>query len=183
MRQTLTAGIVAGSLILSSFVAAPGAGAQTERDSSSATGQAGNYFDGEHSSTADPSETRIPALDPNPNDPLRFPDPNPLDTISSSNMFLDWTKDMEEGEGKDVVQAWAKNSSIPDTANPLELFKAEAQGSTQMSSGLFTGDFELSSGGSSQATSVLLTVLVGWLVVGSVIELVMRGLRMAGVTH
>lgn len=160
------------------------AGAQTQPALSATTaGKEGGYFDGENSGKADPNDTRSSNLDPNPNDPLRFPEPNPLDKISSSELFQDWTKDMEPGPGKDVVQAWAKNSSIPDTANPIELVKAEAQGSAQMSSGLFTGDFALSSGGSSQATSVLLTVLVGWLVVGSLIELVMRGLRTAGVIN
>lgn len=201
MRQTLTAGIVAGSLVLSTLVALPSAQAQTTTGTDTspvisdeaakalqdlstqmdALSQEGGSAEGSQSSDADPSDPRIPALDPNPNDPLKFPEDNPLDKISSSELFLDWTKDMEEGDGKEFVQAWARNSSIPDTANPIELWKMEAQGSAQMSSGLFTGDFPLSSGGSSQATSVLFTVMFAGLIFGSVIELIMRGLRMAGV--
>lgn len=119
-------------------------------------------------------------LDQDPeNDPLYIdPEKNPLKEISSSDMFLEWTDGMEEGDGKDFVQAWARNSSVPDTANPVELWKQEAQGSAMMSSGFFTGDFAQSSAGSSQATSVLIPVFLGVFVIGSLIELVMRGIRM-----
>lgn len=158
MRQTHLAGIVAGALVLSSFAAVPAATAETPQG----------------------SDARVSDFDPNPNDPLKLPEDNVLEKVSSSEMFLEWTDGMEDGEGKDVVQAWAANSSIPQTANPVELWKMEAQGSAQMSSGLFTGDFALSSGGSSQATSVIFTVLAGWLVIGSLIELIYRGVRMAG---
>ena len=123
----------------------------------------------------------LEGLDHDPeNDPLYLdPEKNPLKEVSSSDMFLEWTNDMEEGDGKDFVQAWARNSSVPDTANPVELWKQEAQGSAMMSSGFFTGDFAQSSAGSSQATSVLISVFLGVLVIGSLIELVMRGIRMA----
>ena len=123
----------------------------------------------------------LEALDHDPeNDPLYLdPEKNPLKEVSSSDMFLEWTDGMEEGDGKDFVQAWARNSSVPDTANPVELWKQEAQGSAMMSSGFFTGDFAQSSAGSSQATSVLIPVFLGVLVIGSLIELVMRGIRMA----
>ena len=123
----------------------------------------------------------LEALDHDPeNDPLYLdPEKNPLKEVSSSDMFLEWTDGMEEGDGKDFVQAWARNSSVPDTANPVELWKQEAQGSAMMSSGFFTGDFAQSSAGSSQATSVLIPVFLGMLVIGSLIELVMRGVRMA----
>ena len=123
----------------------------------------------------------LEGLNPDPeNDPLYIdPEKNPLKEVSSSDMFLEWTDDMEEGDGKDFVQAWARNSSVPDTANPVELWKQEAQGSAMMSSGFFTGDFAQSSAGSSQATSVLIPVFLGVLVIGSLIELVMRGIRMA----
>ena len=123
----------------------------------------------------------LEALDHDPeNDPLYLdPEKNPLKEVSSSDMFLEWTDGMEEGDGKDFVQAWARNSSVPDTANPVELWKQEAQGSAMMSSGFFTGDFAQSSAGSSQATSVLIPVFLGLLVIGSLIELVMRGVRMA----
>ncbi|MDL0403415.1 hypothetical protein QQO25_10650 [Corynebacterium lehmanniae] len=123
----------------------------------------------------------LEGLNPDPeNDPLYIdPEKNPLKEVSSSDMFLEWTDGMEEGDGKDFVQAWARNSSVPDTANPVELWKQEAQGSAMMSSGFFTGDFTQSSAGSSQATSVLIPVFLGVLVIGSLIELVMRGIRMA----
>lgn len=158
MRQSHIAGIVAGALVLSSVTALPGAAAQTPQG----------------------SDARVSALDPNPNDPLKLPEDNVLDKVSSSEMFLEWTDGMEAGTGRDVVRSWAANSSVPQTANPVELLKQEVQGSAQMSSGLFTGDFALSSGGSSKSASVVLTVLVGWLVLGSLVELIMRGARMAG---
>lgn len=127
-----------------------------------------------------------PALEPlNPapyTDPMYIdPDKNPFKKISSSELFLDWTNDMPEGKGKDFVQAWAIGSAIPDTANPAELMKQEIQGSAMMSSGLFTGDFPQSSRGSSQASSVILPVMLGVFVVGQVLELIMRGFRAAGV--
>ena len=127
----------------------------------------------------DPAES-LEWLDRDPeNDPLYIdPEKNPLKEISSSDMFVEWTEGMEEGEGKDFVQAWERNSSVPDTANPVELWKQEAQGSAMMSSGFFTGDFAQSSAGSSQATSVLIPVFLGVFVIGSLIELVMRGIRM-----
>lgn len=128
----------------------------------------------------DPSP-ELEGLNPDPeNDPLYIdPEKNPLKEVSSSEMFLEWTDGMEEGDGKDFVQAWARNSSVPDTANPVELWKQEAQGSAMMSSGFFSGDFAQSSAGSSQATSVLIPVFLGMLVIGSLIELIMRGVRMA----
>ena len=125
----------------------------------------------------------LKALDPDPySDPMYIdPDKNPFKNVSSSEMFLDWTKDMEPGEGKDFVQAWAVGSAVPDTANPVELLKQEIQGSSMMVNGLFTGDFAQSSRGSSQSSSVILTVLLGVFVAGQALELVMRGLRLAGV--
>lgn len=48
-----------------------------------------------------------------------------------------------------------------------------------MSSGLFNGDFAQSSAGSSQATSVIIPVMIGVAVIGQIIELIMRGVRMA----
>lgn len=159
-----------------------------ENSSSNGEGSSSKGSNGEDSDKTD-STPRKPG-DPSPalewldrdpeNDPLYIdPEKNPLKEVSSSEMFLEWTDGMEEGEGKDFVQAWARNSSVPDTANPVELWKQEAQGSAMMSSGFFTGDFAQSSAGSSQATSVLIPVFLGVLVIGSLIELVMRGIRMA----
>lgn len=201
MRKTNIAGIVAGALVFTSL-AVPAKAQEAPADNSNETdttapvdpaealqdtiGNFAKLSDASSSSQdgADGTATDgglIDALEQDPeNDPLYIdPEKNPLKKVSSSEMFLEWTDGMAEGEGKDVVQAWAANSSIPDTANPIELWKAEAQGSAQMSSGLFTGDFAQSSAGSSQSTSVWLTVVIGVMVVGQLIELVMRGVRMA----
>ena len=201
MRKTNIAGIVAGALVFTSL-AVPAMAQEAPADNSNETDTTApvdpaealqdtienfaKLSDASSSSQdgADGTATDgglIDALEQDPeNDPLYIdPEKNPLKKVSSSEMFLEWTDGMAEGEGKDVVQAWAANSSIPDTANPIELWKAEAQGSAQMSSGLFTGDFAQSSAGSSQSTSVWLTVVIGVMVVGQLIELVMRGVRMA----
>lgn len=209
MRKSLIAGVTAGALVLAGLNAPSatsqtkpaGTGITTEdaevfrktADAFEKLSAEGNSSSSEESSSSktdnkkkgprkpgDPSPG-LEALDHNPEkDPLYLdPEKNPLDKVSSSDMFLEWTDGMEEGEGKDFVQAWARNSSVPDTANPVELWKQEAQGSAMMSSGFFTGDFAQSSAGSSQATSVLIPVFLGLLVIGSLIELVMRGIRMA----
>lgn len=201
MRKSNIAGIVAGALVFTSL-AVPAKAQEAPADNSNETDTTApvdpaealqdtienfaKLSDASSSSQdgADGTATDgglIDALEQDPeNDPLYIdPEKNPLKKVSSSEMFLEWTDGMAEGEGKDVVQAWAANSSIPDTANPIELWKAEAQGSAQMSSGLFTGDFAQSSAGSSQSTSVWLTVVIGVMVVGQLIELVMRGVRMA----
>lgn len=209
MRKSLIAGVTAGALVLAGLNAPSatsqtkpaGTGITTEDaevlrntadafEKLSAEGNSSSSEEGSSSKTdnkkkgprkpGDPSPG-LEALDHDPeNDPLYLdPEKNPLDKVSSSDMFLEWTDGMEEGEGKDFVQAWARNSSVPDTANPVELWKQEAQGSAMMSSGFFTGDFAQSSAGSSQATSVLISVFLGVLVIGSLIELVMRGIRMA----
>ena len=201
MRKTLATGVTA-SLLLSGALVAPTASAQTAQpvgtganssiESSSSADNAGEKKLGssrdetknvpEAPSIGKRSDA-LDSLDADPyGDPLYIdPEKNPLKKVSSSEIFTDWTKDMPEGTGKDVVQGWAAGSSIPDTANPIELWKQEVQGLGMMSSGLATGDFAQSSRGSSQATSVIIPVLVGSLVIGQLIELVMRGLRMAGV--
>ena len=209
MRKSLIAGVTAGALVLAGLNAPSatsqtkpaGTGITTEDaevlrntadafEKLSAEGNSSSSEEGSSSKTdnkkkgprkpGDPSPG-LEGLNPDPeNDPLYIdPEKNPLKEVSSSDMFLEWTDGMEEGDGKDFVQAWARNSSVPDTANPAELWKQEAQGSAMMSSGFFTGDFAQSSAGSSQATSVLISVFLGVLVIGSLIELVMRGIRMA----
>jgi len=209
MRKSLIAGVTAGALVLAGLNAPSatsqtkpeGTGITAEDaevlrntadafEKLSAEGTSSSSEEGSSSKTdskkkgprkpGDPSPG-LEGLNPDPaNDPLYIdPEKNPLKEVSSSDMFLEWTDDMEEGEGKEFVQAWARNSSVPDTANPVELWKQEAQGSAMMSSGFFTGDFAQSSAGSSQATSVLIPVFLGMLVIGSLIELVMRGIRMA----
>lgn len=209
MRKSLIAGVTAGALVLAGLNAPSatsqtkpeGTGITAEDaevlrntadafEKLSAEGTSSSSEEGSSSKTdskkkgprkpGDPSPG-LEGLNPDPaNDPLYIdPEKNPLKEVSSSDMFLEWTDGMEEGEGKEFVQAWARNSSVPDTANPVELWKQEAQGSAMMSSGFFTGDFAQSSAGSSQATSVLIPVFLGMLVIGSLIELVMRGIRMA----
>ena len=209
MRKSLIAGVTAGALVLAGLNAPSatsqtkpeGTGITAEdaevlrntADAFEKLSAEGNSSSSEESSSSktdkkkkgprkpgDPSPG-LEGLNPDPeHDPLYIdPEKNPLKEISSSDMFLEWTDGMEEGDGKDFVQAWARNSSVPDTANPVELWKQEAQGSAMMSSGFFTGDFAQSSAGSSQATSVLIPVFLGVLVIGSLIELVMRGIRMA----
>lgn len=201
MRKTLATGVTA-SLLLAGALVAPSASAQTAQPASSGaessterSSSTDNTGEKKLGSSRDETKNVPPApsvgkrsdglefLDVDPyTDPLYIdPDKNPLKTVSSSEMFMDWTKDMPEGEGKDFVQGWAAGSSIPDTANPIELWKQEVQGLGMMSSGLFTGDFAQSSRGSSQATSVIIPVVVGSIVIGQLIELVMRGLRMAGI--
>ena len=209
MRKSLIAGVTAGALVLAGLNAPSATSQTKPEDTGittedaevlrntadafeklSAEGTSSSSEEGSSSKTdnkkkgprkpGDPSPG-LEGLNPDPaNDPLYIdPEKNPLKEVSSSDMFLEWTDDMEEGEGKEFVQAWARNSSVPDTANPVELWKQEAQGSAMMSSGFFTGDFAQSSAGSSQATSVLIPVFLGMLVIGSLIELVMRGIRMA----
>ena len=209
MRKSLIAGVTAGALVLAGLNAPSatsqtkpeGTGITAEDvevfrntadafEKLSAEGTSSSSEEGSSSKTdskkkgprkpGDPSPG-LEGLNPDPaNDPLYIdPEKNPLKEVSSSDMFLEWTDGMEEGDGKDFVQAWARNSSVPDTANPVELWKQEAQGSAMMSSGFFSGDFAQSSAGSSQATSVLIPVFLGMLVIGSLIELVMRGVRMA----
>ena len=209
MRKSLIAGVTAGALVLAGLNAPSatsqtkpaGTGITTEDaevlrntadafEKLSAEGTSSSSEESSSSKTDNKKKGPRKPGDPSPdlewldqdpeNDPLYIdPEKNPLKEVSSSDMFLEWTDGMEEGDGKDFVQAWARNSSVPDTANPVELWKQEAQGSAMMSSGFFTGDFAQSSAGSSQATSVLISVFLGLLVIGSLIELVMRGIRMA----
>lgn len=166
MRKSIISGMLATTLLIAGINASP---------TSAITPS------GPDSKTQDQSS--LSDLDPNPEeDPLYIePEKNPIKKISSSDMFLDWTKDMEPGTGKDVVQGWAKGSAIPDTANPLEWTKSEIQGSAKMSSGLFSGDLTQSSQGSSQATSSLLLTFFSLFLIGQTIELITRGLRMAGI--
>ncbi|WP_301925165.1 hypothetical protein [Corynebacterium glaucum] len=155
MHKSFVSSIVATALIASSVTALPVASAQTKEASSS-------------------SDLK---LDPT-NDPLSTnQEGNPLQAVSSSDMFLDLAKGMEPGPARDAAIAWARGSSIPNTVNPIELSKQELQGSSMMFNGLTEGDWAQSSRGSSQATSVMLTIAIGSMVVGQLIELLMRGLR------
>lgn len=207
MRKTYLAGAVAGALVFTTLVPVS-AFAQTDttgasnaanndKPASNDTATGTTNPDGERAlvdaakafqdlSDASGSANKDGAgsssdlkLDPE-NDPLYIdPEKNPLKKVSSSEMFLEVTGKPANGEDPNVAQAWAANSSIPDTANPIELLKQEAQGSSMMWEGLFTGDFAMSSAGSSQATSVWLSTVIGIAVIGQIIELIMRGIRMA----
>lgn len=207
MRKTYLAGAVAGALVFTTLAPVP-AFAQTDTTGASnaanndkpasndnATGttnpdgeralvDAAKAFhdlsDASGSANKDGADSSSDLkLDPE-NDPLYIdPEKNPLKKVSSSEMFLEVTGKPANGEDPNVAQAWAANSSIPDTANPIELLKQEAQGSSMMWEGLFTGDFAMSSAGSSQATSVWLSTVIGIAVIGQIIELIMRGIRMA----
>lgn len=209
MRKSLIAGVTAGALVLAGLNAPSatsqtkpeGTGITAEdaevlrntADAFEKLSAEGNSSSSEESSSSktdnkkkgprkpgDPSPD-LEWLDQDPeNDPLYIdPEKNPLKKVSSSEMFLEVTDKPANGEDPNVAQAWAANSSIPDTANPIELLKQEAQGSSMMWEGLFTGDFAMSSAGSSQATSVWLSTVIGIAVIGQIIELIMRGIRMA----
>lgn len=70
-------------------------------------------------------------------------------------------------------------SSVPDSVNPVELLKKEVGGYIQMSSGLAQADPDAFTEGFRQTAEVLVPVFLGTIAIGSVVELVMRGLRMA----
>ena len=74
---------------------------------------------------------------------------------------------------------WVDNLTIPDTLNPRELTKQELAGFRTMTEGLLSGDEEKAASGFGEAASVILAVFVSVVVVGQVIELVMRGIRNA----
>lgn len=77
------------------------------------------------------------------------------------------------------VAEWVDNLTIPDTVNPRELTKQELAGFRTMTEGLLSGDEEKAASGFGEAASVILAVFVSVVVVGQVIELVMRGIRNA----
>ena len=78
-----------------------------------------------------------------------------------------------------VTQSSETQSSAPDSVKPVELLRKEVDGYVQMSSGLANADAEKFAEGFRQAASVLVPVFLGTIAFGSVVELVMRGLRMA----
>lgn len=75
---------------------------------------------------------------------------------------------------------WVDNLAVPDTANPRELTKRELDGFRTMAEGVVSGDREQAASGLGQAVSVILAVFVSVVVVGQLVELVMRGIRNAG---
>lgn len=75
---------------------------------------------------------------------------------------------------------WTDNLAVPDTANPRELTKRELDGFRTMAEGVVSGDREQAASGLGQAVSVILAVFVSVVVVGQLVELVMRGIRNAG---
>lgn len=77
------------------------------------------------------------------------------------------------------AQSSGTQSSAPDSVKPVELLKKEVGGYANMSSGLLTADADKFAEGFRQAAGVLIPVFLGTIAIGSVVELVMRGLRMA----
>lgn len=75
---------------------------------------------------------------------------------------------------------WTDNLAVPDTANPRELTKRELDGFRTMAEGVVSGDTDKAASGFGQAVSVILAVFVSVVVVGQLVELVMRGIRNAG---
>lgn len=88
------------------------------------------------------------------------------------------TAGAQTGSSSDVAGSSADGSSNPSSVNPIELGKKELDGSSQMSSGLSAGDWDQFSQGAKQAMSAWLTIFVASIVLGQLVELVMRGLRM-----
>lgn len=70
-------------------------------------------------------------------------------------------------------------SSVSDSIKPVKWLEQEVDGYVQMSSGLVNADAGEFAEGFRQAASVLVPVFLGTIAFGSVVELVMRGLRMA----
>ncbi|SDS12912.1 hypothetical protein [Corynebacterium timonense] len=178
MRKILASSLAA-ALVVSGSVAAAGA----QEEGSSGSSRPTEEINRIKQTVGTPSEGLQP-LNPDPaNDPLYIdPEKNPLQKVSSSDMFLDWTMGSSDSGFKEFLQGFAAGSSIPNTANPIELLKQELQGNLMMSSGLFTGDFAQSSRGSSQALSVYLPILIGAIAIGQLIEVVVSNLRNAGIT-
>ena len=77
------------------------------------------------------------------------------------------------------TQTSGTQSLVPDSVNPVELLKKEVGGYIQMSSGLAQADPDAFTEGFRQTAEVLVPVFLGTIAIGSVIELVMRGVRMA----
>ena len=77
------------------------------------------------------------------------------------------------------TQSSKTHSSVSDSVKPVEWLEQEVDGYVQMSSGLANADAEKFAEGFRQAASVLVPVFLGTIAFGSVVELVMRGLRMA----
>lgn len=77
------------------------------------------------------------------------------------------------------TQSSKTQSSVSDSVKPVEWLKQEVGGYVQMSSGLANADAKKFAEGFRQAASVLVPVFLGTIAFGSVVELVMRGLRMA----
>ncbi|AIL96830.1 hypothetical protein [Corynebacterium ureicelerivorans] len=68
---------------------------------------------------------------------------------------------------------------MPDSVKPVEWLKQEVGGYADMPPGLLTADTEKFADGFEQAARVLVPVFVGTIAIVSVVELVVRGRRMA----
>lgn len=84
----------------------------------------------------------------------------------------------QSSELQNETQTSETQSSVPDSVKPIELLKKEVGGYVRMSSGLVQADPDAFTDGFKQAAEVLVPAFLGTIALGSVIELVMRGLRM-----
>lgn len=89
------------------------------------------------------------------------------------------TATAQSSQVQDGTQSSETQSSVSDSVKPVEWLKQEVGGYANMSSGLITADADKFAEGFRQAASVLVPVFLGTIAIGSVVELVMRGLRMA----
>lgn len=88
------------------------------------------------------------------------------------------TATAQSSQVQDGTQSSETQSSVSDSVKPVEWLQQEVDGYANMSSGLITADAEKFAEGFRQAAGVLIPVFLGTIAIGSVVELVMRGLRM-----
>lgn len=98
---------------------------------------------------------------------------NVRETLQSSN----WMSQLGQSSNADtpVLDAWVSGSTLPNSLNPVDLANREIVALSQMSS----GDVALSAQGSSQLIGSWVVWALIVTAIGQVIELVMRGLRLA----
>lgn len=89
------------------------------------------------------------------------------------------TATAQSSQVRDVTQSSKTQSSVSDSVKPVEWLKQEVGGYADMPPGLLTADTEKFADGFEQAARVLVPVFVGTIAIVSVVELVVRGRRMA----
>lgn len=103
-----------------------------------------------------------------------------LESLGSSEFIRDQADQLEPGSVQGALQGFADGSTVPESFNPIDLAQREAEGSSLMSSGSSAGDVALSARGMGQALSVLVAVWLTVAVLGQIMELIMRGIRVVG---